>query len=334
MIISRTPFRISFFGGGTDYPGWYESNKGAVLSTSIDKYCYITGRHLPPFFPHLHRIVYSRVETVGQIDEIEHPAVREVLRALGFREGLEIHHNSDLPARAGLGSSSSFVVGLLHALRALLGEHPAPMELAREAIHVEQNLLRENVGSQDQLAAAIGGLNRFHFGPGGELAHAPVELRPGRREALERHLMLFFTGFSRIASSVAAEQVSRMEDNARILRNMYGMVDEAVGILASDEDLRQFGALLHDAWQAKASLSSKIANDAIDAFYQRARAAGAIGGKLLGAGSGGFFVLFVAPEDQAAVRAALSDYLLVPFRFERGGTQLIFDGRGPEPRAV
>ncbi len=324
MIISRTPFRISFFGGGTDYPVWYRDNCGAVLATTIDKYCYITCRYLPPFFEHKHRIVYSQAELVRNIDEIRHPAVRESLRFAGITEGLEIHHDGDLPARTGLGSSSSFTVGLLHALCALRGIMPSKMQLARDAIHIEQDVLKENVGCQDQVLAAFGGLNRIEFSGDRNIEVKRATLSPSRLESLQSHLMLFFSGFSRIASEIAGEQIKETPNKKKELAEMYRMVDEAIKTLGGSGDLDDFGRLLHESWQLKRSLTNKISNPYTDFVYDTALKAGATGGKLLGAGGGGFILFFVKPELQPTVKEALSGLLHVPFRFESSGSQIIF----------
>jgi len=324
MIISRTPFRISFFGGGTDYPVWFREHGGAVLTTTIDKYCYITCRYLPPFFEHSSRLVYSKVETVASNDQIEHPAVRGVLRHLNVTDGLEIHHDGDLPAKTGLGSSSSFTVGFLHALYGLQGRMPTKMQLANEAIHVEQNVLKESVGSQDQVIAAFGGFNRIDFPADHHFQVSPVILNDERRARLQEHLMLFFTGFSRTASEIASEQIQATPNKTQELRRMQQMVDEAIHILQGEEDLAAFGRLLHEGWQVKRSLTSRISTPQIDAFYETACRAGAIGGKLLGAGGGGFLLLCVRPEEQGRVKEALRGVLHVPFRFERFGSRIIF----------
>lgn len=324
MIISRTPFRISFFGGGTDYPVWYQENGGAILGTTIDKYCYITCRYLPPFFEHKHRIVYSQAELVRDINEIRHPAVRETLRFMGITEGVEIHHDGDLPARTGLGSSSSFTVGLLHALYALKGIMPSKMQLAQEAIHIEQNIIKENVGSQDQVLAAFGGLSRIDFGGECNIETKHVIIKPQRLELLQNHLMLFFTGFSRTASEIAEEQIKQTPNKKRELTEMHRMVDEAISILNGDNDLSEFGKLLHQSWQLKRSLTDKISTPHIDSIYDMAIRAGATGGKLLGAGGGGFILLFVKPELQPKVKESLHSFLHVPFRFENSGSQIIF----------
>jgi len=324
VIISRTPFRVSFFGGGTDYPVWYNGNGGAVLATTIDKYCYLTCRFLPPFFDFQSRIVWSQVEHVTENSQIKHPAVRETLSFLGIDDGVEIHHVGDLPARTGLGSSSTFVVGLLHALYALRGTMPSKRQLALEAIHIERDRLGESVGSQDQVAAANGGLNRIDFGGGIEFRVSPIILAQERLDMLQDHLMLFFTGFSRDASEIAEEQIKATSQKSRELSTMYQMVDEATNILAGKSDLCEFGRLLHETWQLKRSLTDRISTPEIDSIYDAARAAGAIGGKLLGAGGGGFMLFFVRPERHHDVQAALGKLLHVPFRFESSGSQIIF----------
>lgn len=324
MIISRTPFRVSFFGGGTDYPVWYREHGGAVLATTIDKYCYLTCRRLPPFFSHRSRLVYSKVETVQSNDQIEHPAVRGVLRYLNITDGLEIHHDGDLPARTGLGSSSSFTVGFLHALYGLNGRMPTKLQLAQEAIHVEQQVLQESVGSQDQIMAAFGGFNRIDFSTDHRFQVSPVIMNEEQRVRLQEHLMLFFTGFSRTASEIASEQIHATPNKTDELRLMRQMVDEAIRLLQGGDDLASFGRLLHDSWQLKRSLTSRISTPQIDALYEMARRAGAIGGKLLGAGGGGFLLLCVRPDEQDRVKEALRGVLHVPFRFETGGSRIIF----------
>jgi D-glycero-alpha-D-manno-heptose-7-phosphate kinase len=303
MIISRTPFRISFFGGGTDYPVWYKEHSGAVLATSINKYSYITCRYLPPFFEHKFRIVYSKTETTQTVSEIQHPAVRATLDFMDIKNGVEIHHDGDLPARTGLGSSSSFTVGLVHALYALYGKMVTKRQLALDAIHVEQNILRENVGAQDQTSAAFGGFNKIEFGGSHHIQVNPITLNPVKCHNLQDHLMLYFTGFSRIASEIAGEQIKKTPDKQNELFKMREMVDEAIGILnGSDSDISDFGKLLHESWKIKRSLTDKISTPQIDKIYNDAFKAGALGGKLLGAGGGGFVLFFVEPEFQPAVR--------------------------------
>ncbi len=324
MIISRTPFRVSFFGGGTDYPAHFVDHGGAVLATTIDKHCYITCRYLPPFFRHKSRIAYSKIELVGDLEQIEHPAVREVLRFMRITEGVEIHHDADLPARTGLGSSSSFTVGLLHALYALRQSMPTKNQLAREAIRIERDVLKENVGSQDQASAAYGGFNKIVFNPDHTLTLAPVILPQERLSRFQDHLMLYFTGFSRTASEIAKEQVENTAAKKAELLRMRRMVDEAVDILSGSGDLGDFGRLLHESWTLKRGLSSRISTPLIDEIYETARSSGALGGKLLGAGGGGFVLLFARPEEQPAIKKRLSKLLLVPFRFESAGSHIIF----------
>jgi D-glycero-alpha-D-manno-heptose-7-phosphate kinase len=323
MIISRTPFRVSFFGGGTDYPAWFKNAPGAVLATTIDKYCYITARYLPPFFEHRSRIIYSKMEHVHGVDEIDHPSVREVLRFLKINEGIEIHHDGDLPARAGLGSSSAFTVGLLNALYALKGIMTTKEQLAREAIFVEQEMIRENVGCQDQTLAAHGGFNVIEFGGDGHLSVRPVTLPAGRLEALHGHMMLFFTGFSRTASEIAKHQIENIPARTKELTAMHQLVQEAMSVLNAG-DLKRFGTLLDESWKIKRTLSDKISTDAVEAIYTKAIKAGALGGKILGAGGGGFILIYAEPDRKPAVRQALSGLLEIPFKFETLGTQIIF----------
>jgi D-glycero-alpha-D-manno-heptose-7-phosphate kinase len=324
MIISRTPLRISFFGGGTDYPSWYRTHGGAVLVATIDKYCYLTCRHLPPFFEHRIRVVYSKIENCQTVDEITHPAVREVLRYLSITRGVEIHHDGDLPARSGMGSSSAFTVGLLHALYALKGTMPTKEQLARDGIVIEQERLQETVGSQDQVAAAHGGLNHVSFAPSGAIAVRPVTLTAARMQELNQHLMLFYTGIKRTAAEVAESYVSQIEDRRRQLRIMKDLVEESLAVLQGSQPIAAFGELLHEAWQAKRSLSARVSNAEVDEIYASARAAGAIGGKLTGAGGGGFMLLFVPPARQRRVRDTLRQLIHVPIKFEFGGSQIIF----------
>lgn len=332
MIICRTPFRISFFGGGTDYPGWYRQHGGAVLAATLDKYCYLTCRHLPPFFEHRIRVVYRQIETCKSVDEIRHPAVREALRFLNVDRGLELHHDGDLPARSGMGSSSAFIVGLLHVLHALRGEMPTKSQLAREGIHLEQEVLGETVGSQDQVMAAYGGLRHVKFNPDGRIESNPLVLPAERVADLRAHLMLFYTGIARTAADVARSYVADLESRRRQLRIMKELVDESIDLLASGTDLGAFGDLLHETWQAKRSLSPHVSNAEIDGLYERAREAGALGGKLTGAGGGGFLLLFVPPEQQPAVREALADRIHVPFEFEWAGSQIVFYEPGVDYR--
>lgn len=324
MIITRTPFRISFFGGGTDYPVWYKENDGAVLSTTINKYCYISCRYLPPFFDYNYRIRYSFREETKNVSEIKHPSVRESLKFLNIDKGIEMVHTSDIPAQSGIGSSSAFTVGFLNALYALKGKIVSKRQLAREAIHIEQNLIKENVGSQDQVAAAFGGFNKIEFGGEKEFYVYPITLSAEKIDLFQNHLMLFFTGFSRNASDIAGEQIKQTSNKKKELKIMKEMVEEAINILNGDsDDISAFGKLLHESWKIKSSLTRLISTNEVDNIYENARSAGAIGGKLIGAGGGGFMLLFVPPALQPSVRERLKKLLFVPFRFETLGTQTI-----------
>jgi D-glycero-alpha-D-manno-heptose-7-phosphate kinase len=324
MIISRTPFRVSFFGGGTDYPAWFRTHGGAVLATTIDKYCYISVRVLPPFFAHRYRLVYSVVENVKEISDIQHPAARAVLQWNGNHDGLEIHHDGDLPARSGLGSSSAFTVGLINAIKALEGRLVSKDELARDAIHIEQCVLREPVGSQDQISAAFGGFNRIAFRPDGSFNLDPIVLPAQRHDELQRHLMLFFSGISRYSSEIAQSKIDNITARACELKTMYEMVDQGIAILRDTETpISEFGKLLHEAWSLKKRLSDRVSTDFIDDVYLTACRAGAIGGKVLGAGGGGFVLFFVPPEHQAAVREALQELIYVPFKLETAGSRIV-----------
>lgn len=325
MIISRTPFRISFFGGGTDYPVWYKEHGGAVLATSIDKYCYITLRYLPPFFDYKHRIVYSKTEQVKNISEIMHPSVRETLGFMNLDRGIEIHHDGDLPARTGLGSSSAFTVGFLNALYALKGKMVTKRQLALEAIHIEQDLIKENVGSQDQTTAAFGGFNKIEFGGEQHIEVKPITINSEKIQLFQDHLMLFFTGFVRTASEIAGEQIKKTPKRKNELERMSEMVDEAIDILNSSSlDVTDFGRLMHETWMIKRSLTDKISTNKIDKIYEDALQAGALGGKLLGAGGGGFILFFVEPKLQPKVKKKLKNLLYVPFKFENLGSQIIY----------
>ena len=325
MIITRTPFRISFFGGGTDYPVYYREHGGAVLSTTINKYCYITCRHLPPFFEHKFRIRYTGKEEIQKIEEIRHPSVRECLKFVGIDKGIEMVHSGDIPAMSGIGSSSSFTVGFLNALYALQGEMATKRKLAYDAIHVEQDLIGENVGSQDQVAASFGGFNRIEFGGSDNIFVQPMTLSQEKIQALQDSLLFYFTRFSRLASSIAAEQIKETPNKRMELKIMQEMVEEAVNILnSSQRPVHDFGRLLHESWMLKKSLTNKISNGDIDEIYAAARHAGALGGKLCGAGGGGFMLLCVPPKFQPKVKEALKNLLLVPFRFETLGSHVVF----------
>jgi D-glycero-alpha-D-manno-heptose-7-phosphate kinase len=324
MIITRTPLRISFFGGGTDYPVWYREFGGAVLSTTIDKSCYITCRRLPPFFEYHSRVSYSKVENVNDNGAIEHPSVRGCLQYMGIEDGVEVHHIADLPARTGLGTSSAFTVGLLLGLYGLKDQMRSKHALAADAIHVEQEVLREAVGSQDQISAAYGGFNRINFNVDGSFEVRQLIASPDRLALLQQHLALFFTGFSRTASEIAKEQIRVTHQHKHELATMHEMVNEAEAILTNPScPLDEFGNLLHESWQLKRTLTGNITNAHLDEIYEAGRSAGALGGKLLGAGGGGFMLFFVPPERRQALRKRLKNLLCVPFGFSNRGSHVV-----------
>lgn len=323
MIITKTPFRMSFFGGGTDMEDYFKDNGGAVLSTTFDKYCYVTVRHLPRFFDYKTHLTYSRMEYVNSYDEIQHPLIREGMRMLDMRE-LRLTYDSDLPARSGLGTSSSFAVGMLNAFYALKGKYADKKKLADEAIYLERVLCNEAGGWQDQIAASFGGFNRINFNADGYEV-LPVIISPERKRQLNNNLMMFFTGFTRFSSDVQkANKVSSTEEKRARLKKMYGLVDEAEDVLVNKErDLDDFGRLLDTTWRLKKGTGSAISTGSIDELYEKGMAAGALGGKLLGAGGGGFLVFYVQPDRQEAVKEAMKDLLYIPFKFEDGGTRVI-----------
>ena len=324
MIITRTPLRVSFFGGGTDYPVWYREYGGAVLSTTIDKSCYITCRWLPPFFEYHSRVSYSKVENVSRNNEIEHPSVRACLQFMGIENGVEVHHVADLPARTGLGTSSAFTVGFLLGLYALRDEMRDKHTLAADAIHVEQELLQEAVGAQDQVSAAHGGFNRINFHPSGTIEVKRILASQTRLAELETNLALYFTGFSRTASEIAKEQLRVTPHRKKELDTMLQMVDEAEGIIGNPRrSMNEFGRLLHEGWQIKKTLTQRISNSSIDEIYEAGLEAGALGGKLLGAGGGGFMLFFVPPERREALRTRLKKLLCVPFTFSNRGSDVV-----------
>lgn len=335
MIITRTPFRISFFGGGTDYPVYYEENGGTVLSTTINKYCYISCRHLPPFFDYKYRIRYTSREEVNNLSEIKHPSVRECLRFLHISDGIEMVHTSDIPARSGIGSSSAFTVGFLNSLYALSGKMTTKRQLAREAIYIEQSILKENVGSQDQVAAAFGGINKIEFGADRDFYVTPITINQDKLNILQDSLMLFYTGLVRNASDIAGEQIDVTPSKGKELAVMKEMVDEAVDILnGNPNDIDDFGKLLNESWKIKRGLTNLITNGNIDEIYETALKAGASGGKLLGAGGGGFVLFFAPHECQERIKEKLSDLLYVPFGFENLGSQVVMYSTQDVPRPI
>jgi D-glycero-alpha-D-manno-heptose-7-phosphate kinase len=324
MIISRTPHRISFFGGGTDYPSYYLNHGGKTLGVAIDKYCYLNVRKMPPFFEHKHRVVYSKIENANTFDQIDHPSVREVLKFLKIQYGVSIHHDGDIPAKSGMGSSSAFTVGLLKSMFALEGKMISKHELTDLAIFIEQKLIKENVGSQDQTFAAFGGLNVVEFLQNGQIVVNPIIIKPERLQKFESNLLLYFTGISRFASEVAAEQIQNTNQNIDNLNSMKKLVDDSYNILTSSKDrLDEFGEMLNETWMMKKKLSSKITNPQVEELYNTAIKAGAIGGKLLGAGGGGFMCFYARPENHQNIREKLSGFLNIPFKFDFDGSTVI-----------
>ena len=320
MIITQTPFRMSFFGGGTDFPDFYREHGGAVISTTFDKYCYVNVRHLPRFFDYSTELSYARTERVKRVEDIEHPAIREAMKHLDMHE-IRLTYEADLPARSGLGTSSSFAVGMLNAFYALKGKYADKRKLADDAIFLERVLCNESGGVQDQIAASFVGMNRINFNAEGYTVN-PVIISPERKKLLNRNLMLFFTGFSRFSSDIQVAAEKNLKSKQNQLLEMLSLVDDAEKILTSKTDLEEFGRLLDYTWQLKRGITDKVSTDSIDAVYSRALQAGATGGKLLGAG-GGFLLFYVDPDKQENVRKALENLLYVPFEFENGGTRVI-----------
>lgn len=328
MIISRTPYRMSFFGGGTDYPAWYNKNGGAVLSTTIDKYCYISCRYLPHFFNHKHTVVWSHIETPQSISEILHPAVKAGLQYLEFDDskGIELHHQGDLPARSGMGSSSSFSVGLINALTCLKGENLTKKVLADKALYLEQEILKENVGSQDQVAAAYGGFNLINFNIGGDIKVTQfAKLDSHIIQDLQKRIMLFYIGSGRFAPKIASDIITNILRTGDSLTRLTELVLEAVNVL-KDGELDDFGKLLNEGWLLKKSLSNQTSNGNIDAIYSAAIESGALGGKLMGAGGTGFMFFYVPLEYQQKVKDTLNNFTYIPFNFEDKGSHILFDG--------
>lgn len=324
MIISKTPFRMSFFGGGTDMEDYFKEYGGAVLSTTFDKYCYVTVRHLPRFFDYTTELTYSRIERVKSVDDIEHPAVRNAMKMLDMHE-IRLTYEADLPARSGLGTSSSFAVGMLNAFYALKGKYADKKKLSEDAIYLERVLCNEAGGWQDQIAAAYGGLNRINFNAEG-FDVQPIIISPERKKQLNNNLMMFFTGFTRFSADVQSvnNATKPQGDKIKRLHEMYKLVDEAEKILENkNSDLDEFGRLLDYTWKLKKGTGAKVSTDNIDGLYEKGIKAGALGGKLLGAGGGGFLLFYVQPENQQAVKEAMKDLLYVPFAFENGGTRVI-----------
>ena len=322
MIITRTPFRMSFFGGGTDLSGFFNEHGGAVISTTFDKYCYVTVRHLPAFFDYKTHLTYSKTEYVNSYEEIQHPAIREAMKHMNMHN-IRLTYESDLPARTGLGTSSSFAVGMIEAFYALNGKYADKRKLADDAIFLERELCKEAGGIQDQIAASFGGLNRIDFSKDGYTVR-PIVISRARKEKLNNNLMLFFTGFSRFSSDIQKGTEKSMKDKTKELLEMYSLVDKAEKVLTDEScDLDEFGRLLDYTWKLKRGISSGISTGSIDEQYEKAMKAGALGGKLLGAGGGGFLLFYVPQEKQEAVKKALENQMYVPFKFENEGTRII-----------
>lgn len=323
MIITKTPFRMSFFGGGTDLEEYFKENGGAVISTTFDKYCYVNVRHLPRFFDWSNELSYSKTERVSNVKDIQHPAIREAMKMLDMRE-IRLTYEADLPARSGLGTSSSFAVGMLNAFYALKGKYADKKKLADEAIYLERVLCNEAGGWQDQIAASFGGFNRINFGADGYEVF-PIIISPNRKKQLNNNLMMFFTGFTRFSSDIQkVNNVNGTEEKRSKLKKMYNLVDEAEAVLTNnDRNIDEFGELLNETWKLKKGTGNSISTGSIDELYDKGIKAGALGGKLLGAGGGGFLVFYVQPEKQEHVKKAMRDLMYIPFKFEDGGTRVI-----------
>ena len=323
MIITKTPFRMSFFGGGTDIPEFFNYHGGSVISTTFDKFCYVNVRHMPPFHPYISELVHNRFERVNNIEEIEHPLIRECMRLHDIHE-IRLTYEGDLPARSGLGTSSTFAVGMLNAFCALKGKMMSKQQLAQEAILVERDILQEHGGWQDQVAAAFGGLNRIDF-KNGDFSIHPIVISPERKKELDENLLLFYTGIQRFSSEIQANTFARPVDKTQQLKDMLALVDEAEGILCSrNASLNEFGKLLDTTWKLKRRTGTKVSNGSIDELYASAIKAGAIGGKLLGAGGGGFLLFYCEKEKQDKLKKAMEQLMIVPFNFENEGTQILY----------
>ena len=332
MIITKTPFRMSFFGGGTDMKSFFKEHGGAVLSTTFDKYCYVTVRHLPRFFDFSTHLTYSKMEFVSNLDEIQHPAIRNAMKMLDMHE-IRLIYDADLPARSGLGTSSSFAVGMLNAFYALKGKYADKKKLADKAIYLERVLCQEAGGWQDQIAASYGGFNRINFNADGYEV-LPVIISPERKKQLNQNLLMFFTGFTRFSSEVQKMNAQSEEDKTAQLKEMLSLVDEAEKVLTDKyTDLDEFGRLLDHTWRLKRKTGSAVSTNSIDKLYEKGIEAGALGGKLLGAGGGGFLVFYVQPDRRDSVLGVMKDLMHIPFEFEEGGTRVIhYTPEAYEPR--
>src|SRR5215469_9227772 len=328
MVITRTPYRVSLIGGGTDHPEWYEQHGGAVIGFALEKYCHLMVRVLPPYFEYKHRVVWSKIELVNQPEDVEHPAVKQILKMYDADVGLAIHHDGDLPAKSGMGSSSSFVVGLLHAIKALDHVMIFKEKLASEAIYIERNLLGETVGCQDQIFAANGGFHRIDFDSSGWKIK-PQLLSPMRIKYLTDHLMLVFTGFQRYATEIEKEKIRRL--NPLALHRLHKMVDEMQSALTAKDvpDIKTIARILNQGWEEKKKLAQGVSNDALDNLYQLGLTSGALGGKLLGAGGGGFFLFVVPPDARQHLKTALGKLIEVPISVDYHGSRvMVFEPNG------
>jgi D-glycero-alpha-D-manno-heptose-7-phosphate kinase len=325
MVITRTPLRVSFFGGGTDLPDWFRTHGGAVLSTTINKFLFISMRRMPPYWDYKNRFVYgSKTETVNSLEEIDHPAIREALRFMNIPYGVDMHYNTDIPARSGMGSSSAFTVGFLRALYAMQGRMVSDRRVAKEAIHIEQDLIKEAVGCQDQIAAAFGGLNHIVFYDDRGFEVNPVTIHRKRLLELNDHMILVFTGIQRIASRIEEKKIDQLDEHKAELRSIQRYVDDALELLTGEDPIEEFGGLLHETWLQKRKLSEDVSNDNLDKLYETCRKNGAIGGKLLGTGGGGFMLIFVKPENREEMLKSIPGFTPVPFNFDTTGSQVIY----------
>ena len=324
MIITRTPFRISLFGGGSDHPAWFNQNGGRVLSFAINKYCYLTSRILPPFFEHKFRIAYSKVETTNSIDEIQHPVVRESIRKFTPRSNLEIHHDGDLPARSGIGSSSAFAVGMIHSLIALRQESISRSTLADLAIEMEHEILKENVGWQDQIACALGGVNLIDFGPGHTWQSIPIRLQPDLESNLLSRMVLVFTGVSRNSSHVSEGLLMNLEKKSSLMLRVMDLAKECEIILRKSSDFDFIGEMLAESWALKKQINSSSSTSSLDEWYERGIRAGALGGKVLGAGGGGFMLYWVKEDEREVFCKKFGDATIVPFKICHSGSSVIY----------
>ena len=324
MVICRTPVRISFFGGGTDYPEWFLRNGGQVLATTIDKYTYVTCRFLESYYQNKYRFSYSKIENVNSIDDIEHPLIKGCLKFLKIKKGLEIHYDADLPAHSGLGTSSSFAVGLLKSLTIIDDKKINRVDLTRHSIHIEREILNETGGYQDQISAAYGGFNHIYFNESGNYKINKIGLSEETKNNLCSHLMLFYTGLQRFSSDIAIQQVERIKQNKQSLHRIHNLVDEAIKSIRNNSII-DFGELLNETWILKKSLSDSVSNNYIDELYEQSKDAGALGGKLCGAGAGGFLLIFAKPERHNAIRKKLKQLVHVPFKFENCGSRVLFN---------